>query len=85
MRCDYRRPLHYGEQVEIHLSVREKTSRTLRYEVVFRHPDAADTAEIARGEMTVVFAARTHSERDWVATTLPALLAEQITAAPDAG
>jgi len=34
--CEYRRPLRFEDEVEIHLMVREKQSRSLVYEFVFR-------------------------------------------------
>ena len=82
--CEYRQPLHYAEEVEVHLTVLDKTSRSLRYEATFSRLDGSTAVEVARGGMTVVFASRTHGARDWAGTTLPAELAGQIEVAPAA-
>ena len=82
--CEYRLPLHYADEIEVHLTVVEKTSRSLRYEASFRRLDGSTTVQVARGGMTVVFASRTHGTRDWAATVLPAGLAEHIEVAPAA-
>ena len=53
--CDYARPASYQDVLEIELSVRKKTARSLGYELVFRiwESSAAESApgEIARGLM----------------------------------
>jgi acyl-CoA thioester hydrolase len=52
--CDYRAPLRFEDQVEIHLLVAEMRSRSMRY--VFHFRRASDGAEIARGEVVTVCA-----------------------------
>lgn len=48
--CRYDRPLRYEDVVEIHLVVREKGKRSLRYEIFF----VIDGDTIARGEVTTI-------------------------------
>ena len=56
--CEFRRPLHYMDEVEIELVVREKKKSSLAYDFVFRRvadregPTAPD--EVATGRLAVV-------------------------------
>jgi YbgC/YbaW family acyl-CoA thioester hydrolase len=52
--CDYRAPLRFEEEVEIHLLVAEVRSRSIRYQFIFRK--AADGSEVARGQVAAVCA-----------------------------
>lgn len=52
--CDFRAPLRFEEEVEIHLIVAEVRTRSIRYVFIFRK--AADGAEVARGEVVTVCA-----------------------------
>jgi YbgC/YbaW family acyl-CoA thioester hydrolase len=52
--CDYRAPLRFEEEVEIHLLVAELRTRSIRYTFIFRK--ASDGSEVARGEITAVCA-----------------------------
>jgi YbgC/YbaW family acyl-CoA thioester hydrolase len=57
--CEFRRPLHYMDEVEVELAVREKKRTSLAYDFVFRRtadgrgPVAPD--EVATGRLSVVF------------------------------
>ena len=52
--CDFRAPLRFEDEVEIHLLVAEVRTRSIRYVFIFRK--AADGAEVARGEVVAVCA-----------------------------
>src|SRR5882757_7907897 len=52
--CDYRAPLRFEEEVEIHLLVAEVRSRSIRYAFIFRR--VSDDTEVARGSMAAVCA-----------------------------
>jgi YbgC/YbaW family acyl-CoA thioester hydrolase len=82
-RCDFLRPLRYPEEVEIHLTVREKSSKAIGYDVVFRKADGESSVEIARGAMKVVYASRAHGAQEWTAADLPPVLQERIEVAPE--
>ncbi len=58
--CSYRAPLCYEDIVEIQLLVREKKSRSIRYEFVFRK----DGDEVARGALTAVCVARREAQHE---------------------
>ena len=51
--CDYKSPLRFGDEFEVHLLVREKRTRSLTYDFVFRKLDSDST--IARGSISIVF------------------------------
>ena len=52
--CDFRAPLRFEDEVEIHLLVAEVRTRSIRYVFIFRK--AADGTEVARGEVVAVCA-----------------------------
>ncbi len=49
--CEYRSPLRFEDEVEIHLLVREKKSKSITYEFRFRKLDGE---EVAEGSLTAV-------------------------------
>jgi acyl-CoA thioester hydrolase len=79
--CDYRKPLRFEDDFEIHLLVREKREKSLTYEFIFRR----GTEEVARGGFTTVCATWDESSRSLKATPIPAELADQIEAAGPKG
>jgi acyl-CoA thioesterase FadM len=81
-RCEYLEPLRYGDECEVCLTVREKTSKAICYDVVFRKRDGDAAKEVARGAMKVVYATRSHGSQEWTAAPFPPELAEQIEVAP---
>lgn len=76
--CDFRAPLRCEDEVEIHLLVREKKTKALTYDFIFRKAGA----EVARGAITVVCVEFDHATRAMKAVPLPALMAEKIEIAP---
>ena len=52
--CDFRAPLRFEDEVEIHLLVAEVRTRSIRYVFIFRK--VADGSEVARGEVVAVCA-----------------------------
>ena len=52
--CDFRAPLRFEDEVEIHLLVAEVRTRSIRYVFIFRK--TADGSEVARGEVVAVCA-----------------------------
>ena len=52
--CDYRAPLRFEDEVEIHLLVTAKKSKALSYVFKFRKLNANPPVEVARGSLTVV-------------------------------
>lgn len=52
--CDYHAPLHFEDEVEVHLLVAEKRSKALSYLFKLRRLGGAEAVEVARGKITVV-------------------------------
>src|SRR5690349_17332469 len=52
--CDYKAPLRFEDEVEVHLKVREKKTRSLTYEFICRKVGSEPAMEVARGRLTVV-------------------------------
>ncbi len=51
--CDYKAPLRFEDEVEIHLYVSEKRSKSLSYMFTFTRLNATPPVEVARGGLTV--------------------------------
>ena len=78
--CDYRAPLRFEDEVEIHLLVAEVRSRSIRYQFVFRK--ATDGSEVARGSIAAVCASVEKATGKLVAVPIPEHIRTQITPAP---
>ena len=79
--CDYTAPLHFEDEVQIHLLVEKKTRRSLTYQFRFRRLDGATAEEVARGRLTVVCAER-QADGALKAVAFPAAIADKIQEAP---
>lgn len=80
-RCDFKRPLHFEDEVEVWLLVKEKRSKALTYQFRFRKASDPAGVEIAIGEITVVCVQR-QSDGGMKAVTIPKEIADQIEVAP---
>src|SRR5882724_8450898 len=80
--CDYAQPLQFEDEVEIHMLVSEKSSKSLRYVFRFRKLNATPIVEVARGSLTVVCV--THLNGKMAAATIPNTIADKIEVAPKA-
>ncbi len=78
--CEYRAPLRFEEEVEIHLRVAEVRTRSIRYEFTFRK--AADGTEVARGKVAAVCASVEKATGKLVPVAIPEAIRAKITAAP---
>ena len=78
--CDYRAPLRFEEEVEIHLLVAEVRARSIRYQFIFRK--AADGTEVARGSISAVCASVEKATGKLVAVPIPDTVRAAIQAAP---
>lgn len=52
--CDYKKPLRFEDEVQIHLLVREKKDKAISYLFIFRKQTAQGWEEVARGGLTIV-------------------------------
>jgi len=60
--CDYRRPLRYDEEFEIHLLVHDKKEKAIHYDFRFWKPGDAATTPLAQGKLVVVSVGRIAGE-----------------------
>lgn len=81
--CDYKKPLRFEDEVEIHLLVSEKRSKSLRFQFRFRKLNASPVEEVARGTLTTVCVAH-HRDGSMSAVTIPKEIADKIQLAPAA-
>jgi YbgC/YbaW family acyl-CoA thioester hydrolase len=79
--CDYKMPLHFEDEVEIHLLVAEKKTKALTYAFKFRKLNAAPPVLVARGALTVVCVTHRADGR-MTACAIPKLIAGKIQIAP---
>lgn len=79
--CDYAHPLRFEDEVEIHLLVREKKSKSLSYLFKFRKLNGSSPVEVARGLLTVVCVTRDRTGR-MRATQIPKAVADKMGIAP---
>ena len=78
--CDFKSPLRFEDQVEIHLLVKEKRSKAITYQFRFNKLGAAPV-EVARGQITIVCVV--HDPGGAIkATALPDYIAKGIEVAP---
>ena len=79
-RCDFRAPLRFEDEVEIHLLVAEVRTRSIRYVFVFRK--VADGTEVARGEVVAVCASVEKATGKLSAVPIPETVRAAIQPAP---
>ncbi len=75
--CNYLNSAHYGDELDIHLKVARKGTKSLTYEFTFHRGDE----ELAHGRTTSVCCSS--GPDGFHAIDIPAKLAEQIQQAPD--
>jgi acyl-CoA thioester hydrolase len=78
--CDYFSPLRFEDEVEVHLTVKEKKRASLTYDFSFRKAGADEL--VARGSITVVCVAMDKQLGKMKAVTMPDAFSSQIEAAP---
>lgn len=79
--CDYKQPLRFEDQFEIHMVVSAKKSKSLTYRFRFRKLNVPAPVEVARGSITVVCV--THQRGRMKAVTIPKEIANRIEVAPE--
>ena len=81
--CDFKMPLRFEDEVEIHLLVSEKKSKSLSYLFKFRKLNATPPVEVARGSLTVVCVTMGAAGK-MTASPIPKTIGDQIQVAPAA-
>ena len=79
--CDYKKPLRFEDQLEIHLLVKEKRSRVLNYLFRFNKLAGESSILVATGVLTVVCVAHDRNGK-MEAVSIPPALSDKIEVAP---
>lgn len=79
--CDFRRPLHFEDELEIHLLVAEKRTKTLKLQFRFRRLNAGPPEEVARGSLVVVCVTR-NAAGAMTSVPIPKEIADRLEIAP---
>jgi acyl-CoA thioester hydrolase len=79
--CEYRQPLRFEDEVEIHMLVSEKKSKSLSYLFKFRKLNGPMPVEVARGSLTVVCVVK-QSDGRMSSAHIPKAFADKIEVAP---
>ncbi|HUV13765.1 MAG TPA: thioesterase family protein [Acidobacteriota bacterium] len=80
--CDFKHPLYFEDEVEVHLLVDEKRAKSLTYVFVFRKLNQAPALQVARGRVVAVCAARDEPGGKISTVPIPPLIANAIDVAP---
>ncbi len=82
-RCEFKAPLRFEDEVEVHLLVKEKRSKSLAYRfIISKIERATQRNEAARGELTVVCVAWDDATKKMKAVAIPEQIASKIEVAP---
>jgi YbgC/YbaW family acyl-CoA thioester hydrolase len=79
--CDYRKPLRFEDEVEIHLLVMEKKSKALSFLFRFSKLTNEGAEEVARGRLTIVCVTHVPGGR-MASAIIPSDVAAKIEVAP---
>lgn len=82
--CDYKQPIRFEDEIEVHLLVRSIKPKSLSYDFVFRKAGEDVGTEVARGSLTVVCTAWDETSGRMRAVTIPEVIASRIEEAPQA-
>ena len=80
--CDFKQPLHFEDEIEIHLLVSKKNTRSLSYLFRFRRLNPSPVVEVARGTLTVV-CVKHQPDGKMAATNIPKEIVDKIEVAPE--
>lgn len=84
--CEYKAPLRFEDEFEVHLLVTEKKAKSIGYTFIIRkleaQADGEPTLEVARGRLTVVCVCRDPATGRMSAVNIPPAIAERIDVAP---
>jgi YbgC/YbaW family acyl-CoA thioester hydrolase len=79
--CDYKMPLRFEDEVEVHLLVKEIKSKAINYVFRFRKLNAAPPVVVARGAQTVVCVTH-HPDGRMAVCPVPKFVTDHIQPAP---
>ncbi|MGI6457754.1 MAG: acyl-CoA thioesterase [bacterium] len=76
--CQYKHPLHFEDEVEIDLRVRDIGSKTLRYSFHFYKINAEPRVLVAEGMLTVVCVVKGEGEKKFRSVSIPEEIRKQL-------
>ncbi len=82
VRCEYKAPLHFEDEVEVHLLVKEKRAKSLTHLFIISKIEGENRVEAARGEITAVCIAWDEITKKMKAVTIPEEISAKIEVAP---
>jgi YbgC/YbaW family acyl-CoA thioester hydrolase len=82
-KCEYKAPLRFEDEAEIHLLVKEKRDKSLTYQFRISRIEGEQRVESAIGEITAVCVAWDEQSGKMKAVSIPDKIAGQIEVAPD--
>ncbi|MCG3196204.1 MAG: 1,4-dihydroxy-2-naphthoyl-CoA hydrolase [bacterium] len=82
--CRYRHPLRFEDLIEVHLLVKEKRRKSIRYLFLFHKVGEEPRCEYARGSITVVCAGQEAPGMPYKAIEIPEAIGSKIETAPEA-
>jgi YbgC/YbaW family acyl-CoA thioester hydrolase len=81
--CDFKKPLYFEDNVEIHLIVQEKREKSIRYLFHINKINEAGKTNVAIGRMTIVCSQYDPETRSFKSVQLPERVNKNIENAPD--
>lgn len=82
--CEFKHPLRFEDEVEVHLLVKALKAKTIEYTFVFRMIHDDQWVEAARGAMTVIYAIKHVDDSAMRAADIPDIITRKLEAAPAA-
>lgn len=79
--CDFKQPLRFEDEFEVHMLVAEKKAKSLSYQFRIRKLNSPAPVEVARGSLTVVCV--THHGGTLKAANIPCEITAKIQVAPE--
>ncbi len=80
--CDFKYPLRFEDEVEVHLLVRQKGEKSLTYDFIFRKVSGTPPIEVARGSVTAVCVTTDEKTGQMKAAPIPDAIARKLEVAP---
>lgn len=80
--CDYKSPLRFEDRFEVHLLVKERLEKRIRYGFVFRTLDEPSERVIAKGELVAACVSKFGDEGRLRSVPIPESIAALIEPAP---
>lgn len=80
--CDYKAPLRFEDEFEVHVLVKEKGEKTLTCQHVFRKLAGDEPVEVARGTLTLICAELNETDKTMRAIAIPQAIDRLIETAP---